>query len=405
MTEILKAYKFRIYPDAAQTERLNRTFGCVRVLWNKLVENFNNYGTEKYQETYSEKEIKLDDDLFFLRDVSAASLQQKRQDFVETKKQFFNVKRKVRLGRMRFKRKIARQSYRLPNQKFSLDQNNSTIRLEKIGHVPVVLDRKLPEDTDYRSVTVSKTPSGKFYVSVLVREIVEPLPLTGKKIGIDVGINSLFSFSNGHAENNPKWFRKNQTKLARAQKCLARKIKGSNRYTKQRIKVATIYETIANQRKDFLHKMTTRLVKEFDVICVEDLSVKNMVKNRKLSKSIHDASWSEFFRQLSYKCSWYGKTLVAIDRFYPSSKLCSECGHKAESMPLNIREWDCSNCNSHHDRDTNAAVNILKKGFSLLTGISVESIEYKRGELVSLPDSSSQVADSMKRLDVFIETS
>jgi len=167
--EILKAFKFRIYPDKEKQDKLNQTFGCVRVLWNQLVQNFDSYGTENYKEKFSEKEIKQNPVLFFLSDVSAAALQQKRMDFSETTIQFFNKKRKVKIGRMKFKSKRNKQSYRLPNQKFSLNQETKTIRLEKIGHVPVKLDRTIPADADYRSVTVSKTPTGKFYVSILAK--------------------------------------------------------------------------------------------------------------------------------------------------------------------------------------------------------------------------------------------
>src|SRR5690625_2946623 len=186
--EILKAYKFRIYPDQEQQDKLNQTFGCVRVVWNQLVENFNSYGSSSFNPKMSEKTIKEDSRFPWLKDVSAAALQQKRMDFSETKNQFFNKKRKTTLGRMKFKKKQGRQSYRLPNQKFKLNQEDSTIRLEKIGHVPVVVDRKVPDDADYRSVTISKTPTGKFFVSILVKINADLLPNTGKAVGIDLGL-------------------------------------------------------------------------------------------------------------------------------------------------------------------------------------------------------------------------
>jgi putative transposase len=403
--EILKAYKFRIYPDQEQSERLNQTFGCVRVLWNQLVQNFNAYGTDEYQEKFSEKEIKSNPDLFFLKDVSAASLQQKRMDFNEAKSQFFNPKRKIKIGRMKFKKKTNKQSYRLPNQKFKLDQDNSLIQLEKIGKVKIVLDRKI--EGDFRSVTVSKTPTGKFFVSILVKVNVDPLPMTGKSVGIDLGLKDMFIFSNGDVVSNPRWFRESQSKLARAQQHLSRKTKGSNRYEKQRIKVAKVHEKIANQRSYFTHNMSSSLVKNFDVIVTEDLNVAGMKRAMNLGKSVSDAGWSEFVRQLEYKSQWYGRTFIKIDRFYPSSQICSCCGHKDGKKELDIRSWICSNCGAHHDRDFNAATNVLLKGYSDLTGLSIndssaELVDYRRGGDVRLFDASHHLAASVKRLDKFI---
>lgn len=409
--EILKAYKFRIYPDNEQQSKLNQTFGCVRVLWNHLVENFNSYGTDEYQEKYSEKEIKSNPDLFFLKDVSAASLQQKRMDFNETKSQFFNSKRKVKLGRMKFKKKnVSRESYRLPNQKFKLEQGNSLIQLEKIGRVKIVLNRKIPEGVDYRSVTVSKTPTNKYYVSILIKTNVDLLPSTGKSVGIDLGLKDLFIFSSGDVVNNPRWFRKSQSKLTKAQRHLSRKKKGSKRYEKQRVKVAKVHEKIANQRSYFAHNMSTSLVKNFDVIVTEDINVAGMKKALNLGKSVSDAGWAEFVRQLEYKSQWYGRTFVKIDRFYSSSQICSSCGHRDGKKELDVRDWTCTSCGTHHDRDLNAATNVLLKGYSDLTGLSIsnssaELVDYKRGEDVSLFDASHHLAASVKRLDKFIDLS
>lgn len=410
--EILKAYKFRIYPTVDQEIALINTFGCVRFVWNEMVANFNKYGTDDFQKKFSEKEIKAIDDREWLKEVSASALQQKRMDFNETKSQFFNKNRKVKLGRMKFKKKnVSRDSYRLPNQRFKLDQENSTIRLEKIGFVPVVLDRKIPDDANYRSVTISKSKSGKFFVSILVKHHVELLPSTGKVIGLDMGLTDLFISSSGFKVDNPRWFRKNQAKLAKAQKHLSRKKKGSNRYEKQRTKVAKVHEKIANQRKHFTHNMSTALVREFDVIITEDLNVAGMKKALNLGKSVSDASWSEFIRQLEYKSQWYGRTFVKIDRFYASSQICSSCGHKDGKKALNIREWTCTSCGTHHDRDLNAATNVLLKGYSDLTGLSInessaELVDYKRGEDVRLGDMIDRhLAASVKRLDEFIDLS
>lgn len=408
-TKVFKSYKFRIYPDVTQQQLLSQTFGCVRLIWNELVANFNSYGSDAFVDRLSEKQVK--DKYEFMSGVSAASLQQKRMDFSETKRQYFNKKRKTLLGRMRFKKKgVSNDSYRLPNQKFSLNQENSTIRLEKIGYVPVILDRAIPEDAEYRSVTVSRSKSNKYYVSVLVKTNAHLLPLTGKSVGIDLGLKDLLVCSNGDVVNNPRWFRESQSNLARAQRHLSRKQKGSNRYQRQKVKVARVYESISNRRKHLLHCISTALVHEFDVIAMEDLNIAGM-KRSTLGKSVSDASWSEFVRQLKYKCEWYGKSFVQIDRYFPSSKTCSTCGEKQEKMPLHVREWECDACGTHHDRDLNAATNILLKGYSDLTGLSLsktsaELVDNKRGVDVRLDwVIDPTIAAAVKRSDKFIDLS
>ena len=411
MTEVLKAYKFRIYPDQEQQTKLNQTFGCVRFVWNALTANFNAYGTDAYVERLTEKKLKENND--FLSEVSSTALQQKNRDFVETAKQFFNKTRKTKIGRMKLKKKnSSRESFRLPDTtRFKLNQETKTIRLEKIGFVPVVLDRAIPTDADYRSVTVSKTPTGKYFVSVLVKINVDLLPSTGKSVGIDLGLKDLFIFSNGDVVNNPRWYRESQSKLAKAQRHLSRKQKGSKRYEKQRIKVAKVHEKITNQRKHFLHRMSSALVREFDFIFSEDLNVDGMRKTMNLGKSVSDAGWGEFIRQLEYKSQWYGKTFFKIDRFYASSQICSSCGHKDGKKDLNVREWTCSNCGTHHDRDLNAATNVLLKGYSDMTGLSVndssaELVDHKRGEDVRLSGRLDRhIAASVKRLDKSIDLS
>lgn len=393
----LKAFKFLIKPTKIQESILNKTFGCARFVWNQLVENFNEWSPNVTPTKISSKILKDNAEFAFLNEVSAAILQQKERDFIELKKQFFNKKRKKKLGRPKFKKKgVSKESFRLPNQKFTFNNETGTIKLEKIGYIEVIADRVIPIDADFRSVTVSKTSTEKYFVSILVQINVDPKPLTGKKVGIDLGLNDLFILSDGQKFNNPRPFRENQAKLKKAQQHLSRKVKGSKRKEKARFKVSKIHEAIANSRKDFLHKISTELVTEYDVICIEDLNVSGMMKNHCLSKAIQDASWSTFVSFLDYKCNWYGKTLVKIDRFYPSSKTCSNCGHKIELMGLNIRNWTCPECGVHHDRDINAAINILNKGFTDLCGteleftgiskkpVSVESIEYRHGEDVSL---------------------
>ena len=334
----------------------------------------------------------------------ARALAEKELDFRNTKFQFFNKNRKTKLGRMKFKKKgVSRDSFKTRTK---VDQEKSLIHVEKIGWIKYVNSRNIPEDAIVKTVTISKTKTGKYYASVLVKMNVDLLPMTGKSVGIDLGLKDLFILSNGDVVNNPRWYRKSQAKLAREQRHLSRKQKGSKRYNKQRLKVAKTHEKIVNQRTYFLHCMTTALVSEFDVVCVEDLNVAGMLKNSKLSKSISDASWSTFVSMLEYKSKWYGKSFVKIDRFYPSSQICSSCGYRDGKKALDIREWTCSSCEVHHDRDLNAATNVLMKGYSDLTGqplneSSAELVDYKRGEDVRLGEKiDTHLATSVKRLEV-----
>jgi len=395
----LKAYKYRIYPTKEQEVLLLKTFGCCRFVWNKLVENFN----DSDDSIVTEKTLKDTPEFEFLKEVSAATLQQKHRDFIEFKKQYFNKKRKIKLGRPKFKKKSGRQSFRLGDKtRFKLNQEECTIRLEKIGLMKIVLDRKIPNDVILKSATVSKTSAGKYFVSILVQQELNPMPSTGKIVGIDLGLKDLMVLSNKQVINNPKWFRENQSKLKKAQKHLSRKQKGSNRYNRQRIKVAKVHEDITNSRTYFLHNISTAIVREFDIIALEDLNVSGMLKNHKLAKSISDASWSTFVSMLEYKCDWYGKMLVKIDRFFPSSKTCSNCGHKEDKMPLNIREWTCPSCGSKHDRDLNASINILKEGWKQLTGkeiTSAEYVDYGCGAEVRLNGAQHHLASALKRLE------
>ncbi len=225
--------------------------------------------------------------------------------------------------------------------------------------------RTLPLGAIPSTITVKLAPSGRWSVSLLVDVEIESLPKTNNQVGIDLGITSLLTLSTGEKIVNPKGFKAKYRKLRKAQKSLSGKQKGSNNRYKARLKVAKVYQEIADARKDNLHKLTTRLVRENQTIAVEDLAVKNMVKNRRLALAISDASWGELVRQLEYKCDWYGRTLIKIDRWFPSSKRCGNCGHIVDKMPLNIREWDCPQCGTHHDRDINAAKNILAAGLAV----------------------------------------
>ena len=409
----LKAYKFRLAPTPDQKVLLNKTFGCTRFVWNKLVDNFNSWTPDNPPLKISEQTLKHQPEFEFLKEVSNCALQQKLRDFEETKKQYFNKKRKIKLGRPKFKKRGHNDAFRLTKLTFVLDQENAKVRLEKIGYVPIILDRIIEEPANYRSITITKNSCDQYFASILVDELIELKPTTGRMVGIDLGLKDLFVLSDCIVIDNPRWFNKNQVKLKRAQQYLARKIKGSNRRNAQRLKVAKLHLKIKNQRTNFLQEVTTALVNNYDVIAIENLNIKGMVKNHNLAKAISDASWSTFASMLSYKCDWYGKSLVKIDRWYPSSKLCNCCGYKLDKLELKTREWQCPICDKVHHRDLNAAINIERKGYSDLCGLpvefdnfpklsSVEYIEYRQGEAVRpvLFSNKHHLASSVNCLDL-----
>lgn len=401
---IYKSYKYRIYPTKSQANYLDQNFGAARFVWNQLVANFNSYSKCGPNRKLTCKILKTEPENFFLKDAISYALNCKLLDFEETKKQFFSKSRKTKLGRMKFKKKgISNDSFRVPGQaiKFNeaIDFEKQTIKLTKMSPIKMVVDRTF--SGQLRSVTVSKNKCNQYYVSVLVSEEQIQKPRTNRSIGIDLGIKDLMILSDGTKVSNPKWFRKSQAKLAKQQIHLSRKQRGSKRYEKQRLKVAKVHLKISNQRSWFIHNLTTWLVSNYDTIVTENLKVSNMIKNHKLAKSIQDVSWSEITRQLEYKSNWYGKTFTKIDTFYPSSKTCSCCDHKLQTLDLSIREWTCPSCNAVHDRDLNAATNILNRGLNALYDFtSSETVDYKRREAVrpSLDALHPLMASSMKRL-------
>ena len=337
-----------MYPNNTQEQKLSKTFGCVRFMWNQSVASFN----EKLDVNLNSLKALYP----FLNEVSCATLQQKQRDFIEYKKQFFSKSRKSKIERPRFKKKGQNDSFRLPNQKFKV--LDTKIQIEKIGKISFVKDRELPLDCKLLSVSVSRNPSGQYFASVLVEQEVKELQKTNKTVGIDLGLKSFVITSDGKEFESNKKFRESQFKLRIAQKHLSRKLKGSNRFKKCKLKVAKIHQKIANQRLHYLHQVTNEMVNNYDTIVIEDLNVKGMVKNRKLSKSISDASFSAFRQQLTYKCDWYGKKLIIAPRFYASSKTCSDCGEVKKELKLNQRTYICECCGLNIDRDLNAALNL-----------------------------------------------
>ena len=367
----LKAFKYRLYPSKQQEVLLNKTFGCVRVVWNHHVEVFNQFDKNKIEQEKELSSTKLRQKFNWMQEVSAAALQQKEIDFKTFKKNYFSKNRKKKIGRPTFKKRDAVQSFRLPNQKFTLYDN--TIRLEKIGKVKLIIDRQIPKGCKLMSVTISKNRCNQFFASVLVECEIARKPKTGKSVGIDIGINTFLTLSNNQIVANPRYFRENQTKLIKIQRHLSRKQKGSVRRRKAKLKVARWHNKIANKRKDFIQQQTTKLINEYDLIAIEDLNVSGMVKNKKLAKSISDASFSEFYNVLSYKADWYGKEIVKVDRWFASSKTCSCCGWKNEQLILSDRIFNCKVCGLESDRDLNASKNILNEALRVSSAIRTPS--------------------------------
>ena len=300
--------------------------------------------------------LKRQPETAWLNEVSSVCLQQALRDLQVAFSNFFDK----RTAYPNFKRKEARQSANYTGRGFSFDAERRILKLAKIGAIKVKWSRKaIPRPS---SVRLIRTASGKYFVSLVVETQPAPLPKTGEAVGIDFGISRLATLSNGERVSNPKHGAKWQRRLAFYQKRLARAKKGSKRREKVRRHVARIHEKIANSRRDTLHKLSTDLVTRFDVICVEDLNLRGMAKNHSLARSLYDAAIGTAIRMIEEKAERYGKTVVKIDRWYPSSKTCSDCGHIVEKLPLSVREWSCPECGTIHDRDANAAANILAVG-------------------------------------------
>lgn len=386
---VLKAYKFRLYPSEDQQQSLAQVFGSVRFvfnwglsqkktnwdiiesmrLWNLIIPTEAEIPTLLNHAELSRKLThELKDGRPWLREVADKPLRYALRNLDDAYKNFFRrVKNGEAPGFPKFKsRKNGFDSFQVQGENVRLDDKTRLVSLPKIEKIPIRLHRRI--DGTIKTTTVSKTKSGKYYISFQVddgRELPLPKPIRNT-IGLDVGLNTFVTTSGGEKIDGISPFRESEKRLAVLQRRASRKQKGSQNWKKAMRKVALCHEKIANQRHDFQHKLSRRLVDENDLIAVEDLNVRGMVKNHHLAKSISDAAWSEFSRQLEYKATWAGKTFVKIDRWEPTSKQCSSCGFKNGDMPLSVREWDCPQCGVHHDRDINAAVNIREAGINRL---------------------------------------
>jgi putative transposase len=407
---VLKAYKFRLYPSEDQKIDISRHFGASRFTYNwalelrkanwemieamryswggnlktcdmEMVATMRHWGLKDiskndYPKPIGHKELsrrlthQLKDELPWLREVADKPLRYALRNLDTAYKNFFRrCKAGGAPGYPKFKsRKSSIQSFQVQGENTRLDERSGLVSLPKIEKIPIRLHRKI--DGTIKTTTVSRTSTEKYYISFQVedgQELPDRIPIDENQVvGLDVGLNSFVAISGDEKIDGLKPFRDYEKRLAVLQRRVSRKRVGSANWRKAQLKVNALHEKIANQRTDFQHKLSRRLVDEHDAICVEDLNIKGMVKNHHLAKSISDAAWGEFFRQLEYKAAWAGKTFIKIDQWEPTSKTCSGCGHKLEKLDLSVREWTCPECGARHDRDINAAINIKNAGMNLL---------------------------------------
>ena len=375
--ERLKAYKFRIYPTEEQEIFFVKSFGCVRKVYNLMLDD----RMKIYEDTKNDSSKKMSfptpakykKDFPFLKEVDSLALANAQLNLDKAYKNFFRDKS---VGFPRFKsKKNPVQSYTTNNQNGTAALiDNKFIKIPKLKSLVRIKLHRQPKGM-IKSATISRHSSGNSYISLLCKEEIIELPKTNAAVGIDLGITDFAILSDGRKIDNNKFTSKMEKKRKREQRKLSRrallakkngvKLFEAKNYQKQKRKVARLYEKIMNQRTDFLNKLSTDIIKNHDTICIENLNTKGMLRNRKLAKSISDVSWSSFVTKLQYKADWYGREIIKIDKWFPSSQICSKCGHKDGKKPLNIRDWTCPICHTHHDRDINASKNILTEGLRI----------------------------------------